>query len=149
MFLDILVQIVIIIILLKVVFLRELIATIKLNIEAKNPNNAYFNIPKRGRVMKSDYRQYKEEWRVEALTVMQGKEPFNGPVAIASTWCFGTLRKKDLQNTGKLELDAFNGIVYKDDSQIMEIHSSKLYQKGKPFVEIQIWSAYDLQKNWG
>lgn len=36
-------------------------------------------------------------------------------------------KKPDLDNLDKAVLDALNGIVYKDDSQVVTIHSKKVY----------------------
>lgn len=36
-------------------------------------------------------------------------------------------KKPDLDNMNKAILDAMNGIVYKDDSQVVTIHSKKVY----------------------
>lgn len=132
---------------------RNLIATIQLNEEAKNPNNAYFrsiNTGKgfKGMYMKKDYKEYKERWKFEALSVMNGIDVYKGKVAIKSIWCFGTKRKKDVQNCGKLEYDSLNGIVYEDDSQIMEINCSKKYEKNNPYVIIEVWAAPDLEELW-
>lgn len=36
-------------------------------------------------------------------------------------------KKPDLDNIGKAIMDALNGICYKDDSQIVNIHATKVY----------------------
>ena len=137
---------------------RKLLATIRLDEEAKNPNNAYFRSANTGKgfkgmFMKKEYKEYKDRWIEAANKAVETAndslcEPYTGPVAIKSTWCFGTLRKKDVQNCGKLEYDALNDTIYKDDSQIMEIYCSKTYQKGKPYCEIEVWTAPDLEDQW-
>lgn len=44
-------------------------------------------------------------------------------------------KKPDLDNICKIVTDALNGIAYKDDSQIVEIHAKKLYSD---IPEIQV-----------
>ena len=131
---------------------RKLIATVTLSEEAKNPNNAYLrsnNTGKgfKGMFMKADYKKYKERW-VEAAKAIKLKAPYEGNVAVISTWTFGTRRRKDLQNCGKLEYDALNDIIYLDDSQIMEITCNKAYSKNNPSVTIEVWSAPDTEELW-
>ena len=45
--------------------------------------------------------------------------------------------RPDLDNLLKILLDAANGVLYKDDSQIYEIHSCKVFS-GKPRTELTI-----------
>ena len=45
--------------------------------------------------------------------------------------------KPDLDNHAKSVLDALNGIIYKDDSQIVDLSISKFYSQ-KPRVEVRI-----------
>ena len=129
---------------------EKLIARIVYNKEAKNPNNAYYrsaNTGKgfRGMFMKPDYKAYKEDLITLAKNMVgEDHTPFSGPIKIISYWTFGTKRRKDLQNTGKLEFDALNGIFYEDDSQIVELHSYKLYSKDNPSIIIEV---YELSEN--
>jgi len=45
-------------------------------------------------------------------------------------------KKPDIDNVAKIVLDSLNGIVYKDDTQIVSLHCTKVY--GEPFVEVLI-----------
>lgn len=86
---------------------------------------------------------------------MRGLPPIEGPVAInilaamsiPSSWSTkkrdaalaGSIRptvKPDLDNIEKM-LDAFNGIIWVDDVQVVEKNSSKVYAE-KPFFRIEI-----------
>ena len=49
---------------------------------------------------------------------------------------FPTRRRCDLDNYLKIVMDAMNGFVYLDDSQINEIHATKSYSKNEPFTRI-------------
>jgi Holliday junction resolvase RusA-like endonuclease len=45
-------------------------------------------------------------------------------------------KKPDIDNVIKAYLDSMNKIIYLDDTQIVELHSTKVY--GEPFVEVII-----------
>lgn len=47
----------------------------------------------------------------------------------------------DLDNLIKRYLDTFNGIIYKDDSQVVEIRAKKVKTKRAPFTKIIIHKA--------
>lgn len=51
-------------------------------------------------------------------------------------------RRKDLDNIAKLVMDALNGVVWKDDSQIQELNIYRLpAATGSPYtgIEIDLW----------
>ena len=49
------------------------------------------------------------------------------------------VRKPDCDNMLKLALDSMNGVLVADDSQIVEIHSSKLWSdKDYPYISIKL-----------
>jgi len=132
----------------------KLIARVTLDLEAKNPNNAYFSgqtkSKKTGKnraimFMKKEYKDYKKEWVEEAKRIMGDKEPSSGHILAKSYWTFGTRRKKDLQNCGKLEYDSLNGIVYDDDSQIVLEEKYKIYKKNKPSITIELYEISDYE----
>lgn len=89
--------------------------------------------------MDGKFDKYKDAF-VEAV-----KQQYSGPlygcaIKVVAEFRFGTRRRKDLSNAGKLEFDALNGIIYYDDSQICSITSKKTYSKENPGVTIQIYS---------
>jgi Holliday junction resolvase RusA-like endonuclease len=53
---------------------------------------------------------------------------------------FGDKRKRDVDNFNKLWLDALEGIVYKNDSQVQQLTIRKLYDKDNPRIELQVYS---------
>lgn len=77
---------------------------------------------------------------------MAGRDPFDGPVALtmrtiveptkswskkhqaaALTGMIRPTKKPDLDNMIKLVKDALNGVVYRDDAQVVELIASKVY----------------------
>lgn len=91
--------------------------------------------------MKKEYKEYKDLWIKTATERMSETELSiqEGPIGVISYWTFGTKRRKDLQNCGKLEYDALNGIIYNDDDQILFEAKTKLYKKNKPSISLEIY----------
>ncbi len=83
-----------------------------------------------GRAIKNSYiKQTKLQWK---------NKPLVGNLSIYIELYFGTKRKHDIDNYGKILLDSLSGIVYKDDSQIVDMRVIKKYDKNKGRIEIDI-----------
>lgn len=101
----------------------------------------------------------KEEKRVtEEIKKQYSEEPMKGPLGVWITFYFAIpksytkkqreelqrndflhTKKPDCDNLAKLYLDAMNGLVYEDDSQIQALHLRKFYEhNGEGSVHIQI-----------
>ncbi len=95
--------------------------------------NAYWrNV--RGRVVVSaEARAYK---RKVGLTVQS--TPLDGPLAI-EVHVYRPRKAGDLDNTLKVLCDALNGIAWRDDSQVVEIHAYRGDDKADPRVELRVW----------
>lgn len=75
---------------------------------------------------------------------------FDGPVIVRidaylnpsksnkEVWC---TKKPDCDNIAKIICDALNGVAYKDDSQIVDIHIRKHYTDGLERVMVEIYSV--------
>lgn len=50
------------------------------------------------------------------------------------------VKKPDLDNLGKAIKDAMNGLVYKDDSQVVHLIIRKMYAITKPGVNIEVFT---------
>lgn len=91
-------------------------------------------------------RDYESLISQAARTAMGETPPMEGPISVSmyfrlpipkstpkkrvASLLGGLVRptkKPDLDNMNKAILDAMNGIVYKDDSQVVTIHSKKVY----------------------
>lgn len=54
-------------------------------------------------------------------------------------------RKPDLDNVLKAVLDAMNGIIYKDDSEVTEVHVHRLYSESPAITVGVIWKEERMQ----
>lgn len=85
---------------------------------------------KEGVAIKADYiKQTAQQWP---------SMPLQGPVSLSARFFFKTRRKGDIDNFNKLWMDSLTGIVYGDDSQIVELLLQKDYDKKNPRIEIVI-----------
>jgi Holliday junction resolvase RusA-like endonuclease len=83
-----------------------------------------------GKAKKEEYQwEIKRQWK---------KEPIKDEVAINIIMYFDDARKHDWDNYHKLSMDACNGIVWDDDSQVVEAHVFKEYDKENPRIELLI-----------
>jgi Holliday junction resolvase RusA-like endonuclease len=94
--------------------------------------------------------RYESMVRLAAVAEMQGQQPFSGPVAVTIRAAFGVpaswskkkrgaalenprailpAKRPDLDNVVKSVCDAMNGVVFRDDAQIVELVATKHYGK--------------------
>lgn len=118
-----------------------------LNEEPISPVNAYSTraVCIKGRwtatmYLAKKFTDYKKYAALEAKKQYKD-EPVTCSVKAVATFRFGTRRKKDLPNAGKLEYDAFNGIIYEDDTQITKLQTEKIYDKENPGVTFEFYIA--------
>lgn len=78
-----------------------------------------------------------------AITQMQDKRILQGAISVTVVFFFQrpdssknkcVVVKPDLDNLQKGVFDALNGIVWKDDSQIVEVWSQKIYVDSEPKI---------------
>lgn len=86
--------------------------------------------------------QTTREWELrcqqEAMVAMVGRGPFEGYVAFSMVFYRANLRRVDYDNLVKAASDAFNGIVWRDDSQVVAALPIKGFDKNNPRVEVQV-----------
>ena len=85
---------------------------------------------KRCKTLKTDY-------KYQIMSQYKG-EPLKTPVRVKMSLLMGTKRRSDIDNFNKLVFDALSGIVYEDDSQIIELHITKGYDKENPRIELEL-----------
>lgn len=73
-------------------------------------------------------------------------EPHSGPLALTIRFYFKDNRRRDIDSHLKCLLDAMTGIVYDDDSQVIELHVFKFIDKKQPRVAIEVLYSdeYDM-----
>jgi len=69
-------------------------------------------------------------------------EPLRGDICLNIT-VFRKIKRGDLDNFLKIMLDALNGIVYLDDSQVVEIHAYRDDDKDNPHVNFYAYERSD------
>ena len=90
---------------------------------------------KAGKERKQQYIwEAKNQWR---------DEPMKGDLEIWVSLFFGDKRVRDWDNYHKITMDALEGIVLINDSQVMKSHVEKKYDKENPRTEIVIHSLTD------
>ena len=97
-------------------------------------NALYFTGGQRRLTPKARYIKHSIGW--EARDQFHG-EPLKGDLRIRVEMYFGDKRKRDIDNIKAL-LDALSGIVWEDDSQIVELHLFKHVGAKKPRIEISL-----------
>lgn len=95
------------------------------------------------RFLTKQAREYKETVAWEVRTQYRGK-PIDTPVRLKIALWWPDKRRHDLDNI-KGFLDAMTGILYEDDSQIVELNITKGIDRENPRVEITVDSAIDKQ----
>ena len=73
--------------------------------------------------------EVRSQWKQGVLT---------GRIGVTLHVFFADQRKRDLDNTAKPALDSLTGIVFEDDSQVMDLHMLKDVDRDKPRMEIWI-----------
>ena len=90
-----------------------------------------------GRVLvSSDARQYKETagWLAKSAGL---SEPMTGEVAV-TLHVYRRQKSGDLDNRIKVLLDSLRGVIYQDDSQVVEIHAYRHEDRYDPRVEVEV-----------
>jgi Holliday junction resolvase RusA-like endonuclease len=74
----------------------------------------------------------------QARETMRAFPPLTGPVSVRIVFSLGNARRVDLDNLSKAILDAINGIVIKDDRQVVNLHLMKYIRK-TPGVIVEVY----------
>lgn len=69
---------------------------------------------------------------------MIDKDLFTGNISVELQFFLPDKRRKDWDNLAKNVMDALNGIVYRDDSQVTMATIEKAYDKNEPGVYVLI-----------
>ena len=80
----------------------------------------------------------KESYQWQIKSAWQGVKPLTGALELSIEAYLPTKRLTDWDNLHKLSMDAMNGIVWKDDSQVWKATVSRMYDPKNPRIEISI-----------
>lgn len=97
--------------------------------------NRYWRIFRGRPVTSSEARLYKANAKVSLSA--RCFEPLSGPLSLF-VGVYRPARRGDLDNTLKVVLDACNGFLWNDDSQIVDIFASRYEDKENPRVELAV-----------
>lgn len=81
--------------------------------------------------------------QVKAMFSIHGITPHDHPVSVAID-LFRPKKAGDLDNRIKVLLDSLNGIVFNDDSQVVDIHARRFDRKGWGGVIVRIKPVGEL-----
>lgn len=109
-------------------------------------NQVYRRRAQGGMYMTEKGKSFKSIIGWEAKNEMLGYKPFEGPVSVFIDLFFSDNRKRDIDGPIKLILDALNGIIYKDDSQITRLTIHKRKAK-EPAITILIEPSVERRSN--
>lgn len=79
-------------------------------------------------------------YKQQVFLLLREYEPLRGDVAVNFT-VFRPSRRGDLDNYTKVMFDAMNGVVWLDDSQVVEIHSFRADDRRNPRVEFLVYEV--------
>lgn len=74
---------------------------------------------------------------VRMIAAVRDLRPLTGPVAVFVD-VYRPRRRGDLDNILKATLDALNGVAYRDDEQVVEIHAHRYEDKRAPRLEVSV-----------
>lgn len=101
------------------------------------PVNSKYGVINGRMLLTKKYRDTKEAMKWEIISQWKDK-PLKGNVTLNILQYFGDNRKRDIDAYIKILLDSMEGIVFDDDSQVVEMHLFKEKSLKNPRIEVQI-----------
>lgn len=102
---------------------------------------------RRGKFVRRSARRYLE-WREYAAWTLSlawhqalgsGARPLEGPIEVEATICHRPGRRADIDNLGKAVLDAGNGILWRDDRQVVRlVLQLREVERGQERLELSV-----------
>jgi len=94
--------------------------------------------------MLKDKKKVKQTYIDQAKEQYKGKLIEEGFLGLEIFYFFGTKHRRDIDNYSKALLDAFSGIIYRDDEQVKPLIQDKFYDKKNPRIEIRFIKSYKV-----
>lgn len=101
--------------------------------------NRYWKVYRNRIVVTDEAWAYKDKINL----LLRGAVPLTGNVCVNFS-VFRPRRAGDLDNYNKVLLDSLQGLAYKNDNQIIEIHSFRKDDKENPRVEFMVSDEVDV-----
>lgn len=95
--------------------------------------NRYWRVFRNMVVVSAEAKAYKQQ--VKIIGLQQRVRSLGGPIAVTIK-VFRPAKMRDLDNNLKVIMDALQGVLFDNDSQIVEIHAFRYDDKLNPRVEI-------------
>ena len=108
---------------------------VRLTLPEAPSGNRYWRKTKNGRT----YVSAEAQKYINTVRRMFAGEMLTGPIAVVICW-YRRRKAGDLDNRNKVALDAMQGVIYEDDSQIVEIHAYRHEDKKNPRMEVIAWA---------
>jgi Holliday junction resolvase RusA-like endonuclease len=102
------------------------------------PVNQKYGVQRGKMVLSKKYRETKAALKQEMWALNSPNQPLEEEVAVNIIFFFGNKRANDIDNCIKILLDAAEGVLFKNDSQVTELHVFKEYCKEDPRIEISV-----------
>lgn len=118
------------------------VLTLRLPLPPLSTNNAYTNIPGKGRALKPEMHVYKATvgWLVKAAMQQPGAWPIDPPYALA-LWFYRTSERADVDGSHKAPVDAIFGALGVDDRTMSETHLYRRLDRINPRLDVLLWHA--------
>jgi Holliday junction resolvase RusA-like endonuclease len=100
-------------------------------------------VTKHGAYIPARIKAWQDQIAWAAKAAMAGEDPYTGDVALETIFYRKDTRRCDIDNLNKAVWDACNGIVWEDDSQVVEVKSYKYTGQSRPGVHITVWRLCD------
>lgn len=98
--------------------------------------NRYWMVAHNRIIVTPEASSYKQQIFIQ----LRNYEPLRGDVAVNFT-VFRPYKRGDLDNYCKVMFDAMKGLVWLDDSQVVEMHAFRENDKLKPRVEFLVYEV--------
>jgi Holliday junction resolvase RusA-like endonuclease len=83
------------------------------------------------------------EWAAQqAVMEYPNWQMFEGDIVVCAEFVRGNKKRVDLDNLFKNLADPLNGLVWKDDSLIVDLHIKKSYDAGSPRINVMIFEKH-------
>ena len=88
-----------------------------------------------------------KDYKAKVIEQIQHLKPTAEPVVMTINFYYGDKRKRDVHGSLKALMDAMEGYIYQDDSQVIKLTITKAYDKNNPRAEVEVDTVGELYGN--